>query len=143
MEKFRKQIITKIIVCIVFAVLTATVYAGMYAHFINEDSFSAGYGMGFFSGLIALVFVYAVRYGSALKNPEKLKKLYIAETDERSRLIREKTASGSFTASVLILGLATVISTFFSETVTCVLAAVIGVIAVIKLCFKFYYDRKY
>lgn len=143
MEKFRKQIIAKIIICIVFAVLTAAVYAGMYVFFAKEDSFSAGYGMGFFAGLIVVVLAYAARYGSVLKDPEKLKKLYILENDERSRLIREKTASGSFTASVLILGLATAVATFFSATVSCVLAGVIGVIAVIKMSFKFYYDRKY
>lgn len=143
MEKFKKQIAAKIVICIVFAVLTAAVYAGMYAFFANEDSFSAGFSSGACAAFITILLVYAARYGSALKDPEKLKKLYIAENDERSRLIREKTASGSFTATVLILGLATAVATFFSATVSCVLAGVIGVIAVIKMSFKFYYDRKY
>ena len=143
MEKFKKQIIVKIVICVVFVVLTAAVYAGMYTLFANEDSFSAGYGMGFFAGLVVVVLAYAVRYGSILKDPEKLKKLYILENDERYRLIREKTASGSFTATVLILGLATAVATFFSTTVSCVLAGVIGVIAVIKMSFRFYYSRKY
>lgn len=143
MEKFKKQIIAKMVFCIVFAVLIAAAYAGMYAFFANEDSFSEGYSMGFFAGLIVVVLAYAVRYGSVLRDPEKLKKLYIAETDERSRLIREKTASGSFTASVLILALATGVAAFFSVTVSCILAGVIAVLAVIKMSFKFYYDRKY
>ena len=143
MEKFRKQIITRLIICMIFAVLTAAVYITIYALFIDEKPFSAGFSAGLCSGFITTLIIYAVRYGSAIKNPEKLKKLYIAATDERSRLIREKTASGSFTASVLVLGLATVIATFFSNTVACVLAAVIAVMAVIKMSFKFYYDRKY
>ena len=143
MEKFKKQIIAKMVICIAFAVLTAAVYAGMYAFLAKEDSFAAGYRMGFFAGMIAVVLVYAVRYGAVLKDPEKLKKLYILETDERSRLIREKTASGSFTVTALILGFAAGIATFFSDTVACVLAAVIAVMAVIKMSFKFYYDRKY
>ena len=143
MENFKKQIFKKLVVCIIFAVLTATVYIAVYVLFSEKTMFSAGFSTGLFAAWITIIIANAVRYCSTLKDPEKLKKLYIAETDERTRLIHEKTASGSFTASVFILGLTTLIASFFSETITYVLAGVIGVMAIVKVSFKFYYDRKY
>ena len=143
MEKFRKQIMIKLVLHIVFAVLMAATFLAVYHIYDEKDTFSVGYSAGFCSGLIGAVLVIAFRYLVVLRDTEKLKRIYVAETDERLRLIREKTASGSFTVSILILGFATVIATFFSDTVVCVLAAVIGVMVVIKIAFKFYYDRKY
>lgn len=143
MEKFRKQIKTKLVLHIVFAVMMAAVYIGIYNIYDEKDTFSAGYSAGFCSTIIVSMLVIAFRYFMVLRDPEKLKKLYVAETDERLRLIREKTASGSFVVTILILGFATIIATFFSDTVVCVLAAVIGVMAVVKISFKIYYGRKY
>ena len=143
MEKFRKQIKIRLITYLAFDVLMAVVYLIVYNIYDDKYTFSAGYSTGFFSGVVGAVIVLAIRCAVVLRDPEKLKKLYILETDERSRLIREKTASGSFTVSVLILGFAAVIATFFSDTVVCVLAAVIIVMTVVKLSLKFYYDRKY
>ena len=143
MEKFRKQIKIKLVLYIAFAVLMAAAYMAVWLIYTDRDTFSAGYSSGFFSGIIAAVLVIVFRYGMVLKDPEKMKKLYVLENDERMRLIREKTASGSFTVSVSILGFATVIATFFSRTVVCVLAAVIGGMVLTKVLFKFYYDRKY
>ena len=143
MEKFRKQIKIKLVLYIVFAVLMAAAYMAVWLIYTDRDTFSAGYSSGFFSGIIAAVLVIVFRYGMVLKDPEKMKKLYVLENDERMRLIREKTASGSFTVSVSLLGFATVIATFFSRTVVCVLAAVIGGMVLTKVLFKFYYDRKY
>ena len=143
MEKFRKQIKIKLVMYIVFAVLMTAVYIAVSFIYPDSDTFSAGYGSGFCSGFTLVSVVFAVRYAIVLKDSEKLKKLYVLETDVRLRIIREKTASGSFVITVFILGFATVIATFFSDTVVCVLAAVIGVMAAVKLSLKFYYDRKY
>ena len=143
MEKFRKQIKIKLFMYIVFAVLMPAAYIAVSFIYPDNDTFSAGYSAGFCSGFTLVSLVFAVKYAVVLRDPEKLKKLYVLETDERSRLIREKTASGSFVITVFILGFATVIATFFSDTVVCVLAAVIGVMAAVKMSLKFYYDRKY
>lgn len=143
MEKFRKQIKIKLVMYIAFAVLMTAVYVAVRFIYPDSDTFSAGYGYGFCSGFTLVSVVFAVKYAVVLKDAEKLKKLFVLETDERSLLIREKTASGSFVITVFILGFATVIATFFSDTVVCVLAAVIGVMAVVKMSLKFYYDRKY
>lgn len=143
MEKFKKQIRAKMIFYSGFAVLMAATYTVIYFILDDKDAFAAWYSFGFCSGVIAAGVVLAIRYGLIFKDPERLKKLYIAETDERNRLIREKTTSGSFTVSALIFGFAASITSFFSETVTSVLAAVIFVMVIVKMSFKFYYDRKY
>lgn len=143
MEKFRKHIKIKLVLYIVLAVFMTAVYTAVSFIHPDSDTFSAGYSSGFCSGFVLVAVVFAVRYAIMLRDPEKLKKLYVLETDERSRLIREKTASGSFVITVFILGSATIIATFFSDVVVCVLAAVIGVMAAVKMSLKFYYDRKY
>ena len=143
MEKFRKHIKIKLVLYIVLAVFMTAVYAAVSFIHPDSDTFSAGYSSGFCSGFVLVAAVFAVRYAIMLRDPEKLRKLYVLETDERSRLIREKTASGSFVITVFILGSATIIATFFSDVVVCVLAAVIGVMAAVKMSLKFYYDRKY
>ncbi|MCH5350185.1 MAG: hypothetical protein J1E40_12730 [Oscillospiraceae bacterium] len=143
MEKFKKQIRAKMIFYIGFAVLMGVTYTVIYFILDDKLTFAAGYSFGFCFGVIAAAVVLAIRCGLAFKDPERLKKLYIAETDERNRLIREKTTSGSFTLSALIFGFAASVAAFFSETVTSVLAAVILVMAAVKMSLKFYYDRKY
>ena len=87
----------------------------------------AAFGTGVCASIITLMIVNVSRYSTALKNDEKLKKLYILETDERERLIYEKSNSSSFRAVIILLGL----------------AAIIIAIAFVQAAFKFYYRRKY
>ncbi len=105
------------------------------------------YTRGFGSGLCAILIVYAVVMSFRLYmltiDEKKLDELYRKSTDERYALIREKTASGSFTVSSFIICLGAIVTSFFSKEITIVLTAVIGVMTVCKLCFKFYYERKY
>lgn len=74
---------------------------------------------------------------------KKLEELYRKSTDERQLLICEKTASGSFTAAAYIICLGAIISSFFSQAATIILAGVLAVMQICRLCFKFYYERKY
>lgn len=144
MENFRKQakrtlkiyiavLITAIALWVVFTVLRI---AG------GEEN-SSSFGTGACGGIITLMALNIARYSAALKDDEKLKKLYIAETDERARLIYEKTNSASFRTAIIVLGLSAMVASFYSETVFYTLVAVIFVIAFIQAGFSFYYRRKY
>ena len=142
MEKFRKQLIFRTVFVFIFIVFVTAAYIVIYTN-IGEKSVSAAYSSGFCTGLLAVAAVYAARYIPAFKDEEKLKKLYVAENDERERLIREKTASGSFSVCAFILGAGIVISTLVSPPTAGVLAVVLGGMALIKMIFNFYYRRKY
>lgn len=142
MEKFRKQLIFRTVFVFIFVVLIAAAYIVIYAN-IDEKPVSAAYSSGFCTGLLAAAAVYAARYIPAFKDEEKLKKLYVAENDERERFIREKTASGSFSVFAFILGAGIVISTLVSPATASVLAVVLAVMVLVKMIFNFYFRRKY
>lgn len=144
MEEFRKQarkafkiytavLITAIVLWVVFTVLEIG----------GGENNSSNFRSGVCAGITTIMAINTVRYSAALKNDEKLKKLYIAETDERTRLIYEKTNSSSFRALVIVLGLSAMVSSFYSDTVFYTLIAVIFVITFIQAIFSFYYRRKF
>lgn len=161
MEKYRKQIVTRMTAYIIAAVLCAVLFGVLIALDLLTDGnmflsgsmtgteasdggdFVAGFRSGFCMAVVGIMVINIIRYANALRNEEKLKKMYICETDERTRLINEKTASGSFTVTSLSLGVATVVSSFFSMTVLFTLIGVIMFITLVKFVFYFYYSRKY
>lgn len=143
MEKFKKDLAAKMIMLWVAASFGNTVYWVFSAVKKDADEYTKGFGFG----LCAVLIVYAAAASFRLyiiKNDEKkLEELYRKSADERYALIREKTASGSFTVSTIVICLGAIISSFFSREITAVLTGVIAVMAICKCCFKFYYDRKY
>lgn len=144
MENFRKQAKRTLIIYIAVlaaAVVLWVVFSVFDIAGIEKDSSS--FRTGACSGITALMALNIARYSEALKNDEKLKKLYIAETDERTRLIFEKSNSASFRTVIIVLGLSAMVASFYSETVFSTLIAVIFVIIFINAGFNFYYRRKF
>ncbi|MDE6710354.1 MAG: hypothetical protein K2J76_07680 [Oscillospiraceae bacterium] len=144
MENFRKQakrtlkiyIFVLAVAIVLWVVFTVLEIAG------GENN-SSNFRNGACAGIATLMALNIVRYSAALKDDEKLKKLYIAETDERTRLIYEKSNSSSFRTLIIVLGLSTIVSSFYSDTVFYTLIAVIFVIIFIQAIYSFYYRRKY
>jgi len=143
MEKFKKDLAAKMFILWGAALFGNAVYWVFSAIKENAGDYTRGFGFGLCAVLIAYAAVTSFRLYIIQTDEKKLKELYRKSTDERYVLIREKTASGSFTVSTLIISLSAIFFSFISEEITMVLACVIAVMAVCKLCFKFYYDRKY
>lgn len=150
MEDFRKQVrktlniyravlIAAIVILIVLNVIEIAAELGEK----STNDLSNGFGTGVCASIITLMIVNVSRYSTALKNDEKLKKLYILETDERERLIYEKSNSSSFRAVIILLGLAAMVASFFSKPIFYTIVAIIMAIAFVQAAFKFYYRRKY
>ncbi|MEZ3455027.1 MAG: hypothetical protein K1W17_11785 [Oscillospiraceae bacterium] len=150
MEDFRKQVrktlniyravlIAAIVILIVLNVIEIAAELGEK----STNDLSNGFGTGVCASIITLMIVNVSRYSTALKNDEKLKKLYILETDERERLIYEKSNSSSFRAVIILLGLAAMVASFFSKPIFYTIVAIIIAIAFVQAAFKFYYRRKY
>lgn len=150
MEEFRKQVqktlniyravlMAAIVILVVLNEIEITAVLGEK----SMTDLSSGFGTGVCSSIITLMIINVCRYSAALKNDEKLKKLYILETDERERLIYEKTNSSSFRAIIILLGFAAMVASFFSKPIFYTIVAIIVAIAFIQVAFKFYYRRKY
>lgn len=150
MEEFRKQVqktlnvyrailIAAIVILIVLNIIEIAAVLGEK----STIDLGNGFGTGVCASVITLMIINVCRYSAALKNDEKLKKLYILETDERERLIYEKTNSSSFRAVIILLGLAAMVASFFSKPIFYTIVAIIIAIAFVQAAFKFYYRRKY
>jgi len=79
----------------------------------------------------------------AIRNAEYRKKMYISDTDERKRVIEEKTSAAYRNLSLPMLGVATVVAGSFNHTVFFCLVAVLLVQALILMGCKLYYQKKY
>lgn len=102
---------------------------------------------GFVSGVTFAVLAFMifglVRNIRALYNEKALKKLYIKENDERTIQVWTSARAAAFQA-VLLLGIvAVIVAGYFSMTVSLTILGCIWFTAIIGLCFKVYYNRKF
>ncbi len=101
-----------------------------------------GFVSGAAFGILALMLFSLIRNMRAMKDEQKLKKLYIKETDERENLICTQalcTAMRTF----LILGIAaTVVVGYFSMTAGVTLIITVFAVSLLCLGFKLYFRRK-
>lgn len=143
MEKFKKDLAVKTFLTFTAVIFLDSVYWIFSAFKESASGFTRGFGIGLSLALLGYGAFQAFRLYMLKLDEKKLEELYRKSTDERYALIREKTASGSFAATTYIVCLGAIISSFFSQEITMILAGVITVMAICTLCFKLYYERKY
>ena len=106
-----------------------------------------GFVHGLASGFTLLVIAFTVytfaRINMALKDESLLKKMYIAETDERRVFIQNKVGSNGMQLAVYLLVLSSVVACYFNIVVTYALVGAALGLALIMLGFKLYYRNKY
>ena len=144
MENIRKQAKKTLIIYI--AVLIASIVLWVFFNVVEirgGENNSSNFGRVFCVGEIAFMAVNIARYSAALKSDEKLKRLYISVTDEREKLICEKSDSSSFKAILCIIVLSAMVASFYSDTVFYTLIGVMMTIIFVKAGFRFYYRRKF
>ncbi len=90
--------------CVLSAILMIIGIASLiFAFQIGEDNeVKKGFMSGFGTSLLIGSFVLLVKNLSALRNPEKLRKREIKETDERSVAIYTKSMAVTFRISVIL-----------------------------------------
>ena len=102
-----------------------------------------GFVSGASFGILALMVFGLIRNIRALKDEKKLKKLYIAENDERQILIYTNALRSAMQVW-LILGLVAVIITgYFNATVSITLLIAVLTTSILCMLFKFYYTKKF
>jgi uncharacterized membrane protein len=145
MTKFRKTVRNRIIWSIVEAVVAAAAFFIVY--FVTDGmghlpSFIQGFNAGVFSAMEVVCIIMAVSYAVSLRNEEKLKKLYIEETDERTVLIQQKSGAATLNIIVFCLLLAAIVAGFFNQIVFFTLLACVAFIMLIWICTKLYYKHQ-
>ncbi len=115
----------QIIRCLVALFLIALVAMRLYVHIPEDDprNFITGMitGMGCAGSIIAAIIT--VQQTKALKDENKLRQLYIAEHDERCRLILQKAGHPIIIYLSLCLIAAGMIAGFFNIAITIALTA--------------------
>ena len=150
-EKLKIQNVTLAVACVILAVFCVLGFLGEEG-IVNltpaaGDSHWQSQWRGFISGaslgILALLLFGLIRNLLALRDENKLKKLYIKESDERQAQICTLAMSAAMRAS-LVLGLvAVIVAGYFSVTVSLTLLASLFAVSLVTIGFKLYFMRKY
>ena len=107
------------------------------------QDFWAGFTHGALIGLCLFLVFLMTRNLAAMKDEDKLRKLFIRENDERFQQIMLCARSAS-TQTFLFAGLAAaIIAGFFSMAVSLTISACVLANGLIALGFEMYYSRKF
>ena len=106
-QTFRKKLQRKVIVgrILIFIILIGLARS----HFHSLDDLQEGVMVGILLGISLMV----LRYNLALSREESFEKLYIQVTDERNRMIDEKTRTLLFNILLLLVACLSVLSMIF------------------------------
>lgn len=101
-----------------------------------------GFILGASTGILALMLFGLIRNLRAMKDEEKLRKLYIKCHDERTIQV-QTSAQAAGLRTALILGIvAVVVAGYFSVTVSMTILSCVLFTSLITVGFKLYYHKK-
>lgn len=142
MEAYRKKLRIRFVVYIILGIIMAllTVLTCLYSRKSNQD-FLLGFRSGVGFAVSAMLLMKAFEFKKALGSNEKIKKMYINETDERTVMICQKISSLSFEIVSICIMFSMIISSFYNTTVFCTLLCVGLFMALVKITVKFITDR--
>ena len=145
MEQFRKKLMRQQTFLAVGLLVLVAVFVFTLMH--ESATTPTGYFIaGFRSGIsfaLVLVFLFSIyRTAAAMKDPNKLRKLYIIETDERVLLIRQKAGSAGMNIVMYGFIIAAFVAGNFSEPVFFTLLGACLFVGLVRGFFKLYYRTK-
>jgi len=140
MENYRKKLRNRIIIAGIYCalVLALTIAAKIAGLDDSATSFNLGFGVG----IGAVMVSFMMKYRSALKREDKLKKLYIEEHDERQKHVDAQVGRTGINVLIMSFALAMLISHYFSRTIFFMLLAATLFTVAVKAVLGFYYNRK-
>lgn len=147
MEKFRKEVKTRLVLIRVFFVVVMAVLLNQQFGFVSlpvtGNEYIEGFQMGLILGMELSLLVLTVKYQWALKNERQLEDLYNKSHDERTILIRQKAGLPATWVIGVALVFAAVIAGYYNMTVFYTLLAVAFVQFAVSGTLKVLYSRKY
>lgn len=112
----------------------------------NRDillGFSMGAAIGQFLGFAGIMLRQVYCYTSALRSEATLRRQQICETDERERMIRDKTGGFGFNLTLGLVVVASITATFFNSLVATTLTCVLLAMCFVKTGLKIWYRTHY
>jgi len=150
-EKLKKQNIV-LSVCIVILALCAVLPYAAEAGLISLapipmdshwQSLWRGFVSGGSSGILGLMVFVLIRNLLAIKDNQKLKKLYVKTHDERTIQLFHNARSTAMTIFLIGGLIAVMVTGYFNATVSITILACVMVCSSLCLWLKIYYDKKY
>jgi len=149
MDEFKKKLVSRQILFFVGLIVLGAAF--LFSEQFGTDAtaspdladFISGVQAGCAAALLVVMVVFIVKYFMAMQSPDKLKSLYISETDERKLFIQQKT--GGIGMNIIGYGLiaGTVISGNLNDIVFFTLLGTTFFVAVVRSFFEVYYRKKY
>ena len=140
MEGFRNIIRKRVRVYTLLSVISLTGVVLLTVFGRNNYGFNAT--SGFFGGLLGVSLVNVIQSKKALKDEKRLKELYIRKNDERYIRIERETSATMFNVVLIGLSTATIVSNFFSTTISSTLSVCLAFILVVYAAVSVYYNKK-
>jgi len=149
MDNFKKQVTVRLRLLIFGLGVTSLslILSSRYDKPASESEFMQDFISGFQAGiavaLLLVLFFFVIRFARAITNSERLRQLYIIETDERNALIRQKTGSIGMNIANFGLILGTVVAGNINDTAFLTMLAASLFVGLVHAFLKIYYRRKY
>ncbi len=148
MQEYREKLKKEITINAIGAALLLTVQVLAWLGIIQPvaagerfQNFWNGFIAGLGFGIMALLIVGIIIDARAIKNEQRLKKLYIKWNDERTKAICDKARSTAANIFLLAMLPITVIGGYFSVTVFFSLLGSVLFLAVMTNILKLYYKK--
>ena len=124
MEKFKKNLKLRIVfysilsVILIFSIITFNILnIQPHSSEVSYSDFYRGVLSGFLSAIFGVSVFYIIKYSAALKNKDKLKKIYIKEHDELTQQILLDISKIESIFITFGISSAMIIGGFFSKTI--------------------------
>ncbi len=145
MEKFKKTLRTRIAFSVLYCSFVLVLMGLGVFHTGGErvSDFISGFRLGVCLGVEFVAVLYIIKSGMALRDEEKLKRLYIKETDERIQMIRSKAGSSGMFVAMGGLMLGAIVAGYFNNVVSLTLIGASVFVSLVMVLLKVYYLKKY
>lgn len=142
MENFRKKVEWRFKLDTIVCLCSLALYFILNFLTKNAGDFAQGLSLGVFVGMELVAVYNLAKTFAALHNEEKLKEMYIKETDERNVAIRKETSQKSSAISMIGTAMAAIVAGFFDEKICLSLVGVLFFSALVTVFTNAYYKRK-
>lgn len=142
MEKFRKKVEKRLKIDAMICTCSLALYFALIFLTKGASDFAQGVSMGVFIGMEFVAVYNLARTYAALHNEEKLKEMYIKETDERNIAIQKETSQKGSTISMLGIAMAAIAAGFFDKKICFTLVAALLFSALVTIIVNAYYNKK-
>lgn len=140
MNQFKKKLFKQLL--LMLGLLLVSSIATIVLITSGENAHSSSFMLGLSSSFLFIVLMMSFNYFKISRDPDKLKREMIKDSDERNILIQQKVQANSFTVFVVIIALITIVLAFYNIEIMYWMASLLWVAIIVKVLLYIYYKRK-